>query len=144
MEIVLFMIKIRRKEKDLDEDREMNGYNYKWIHPNLKETKSKEKLKSPFYIYSKDEIKFEFGIETDNCDIYVILKSLQSDINRISIECDVRFGEMNINISGIVHFKQNALRRKLDTLDILPDFLKQEDSKQLTVLININVIAKYQ
>ena len=53
---------------------------------------------------------------------------------------DLKLEQINVNISGIVHFKHDKLKRSL--LDIGFD-LQDEDIEELTISISVSVIAKY-
>ena len=135
---------INWKMKDLDEMKEDNDENaacdYKWIITNLE----LEIFGSPFFEYCEDEIKFKIELDLRKDDgsddeIYVILKSMPLHLKQLSLKCDIKIEEINVSISGIVHFKQCKLRAKL--IDIVFDL---EDLTELTILTNISVIAKYQ
>ena len=62
----------------------------------------------------------ERGIKTWIQYLIVKLKQLSTDIKRLSIKFRVKFIEINLDICGIVHFKQDKMQGILqDALELL-------------------------
>ena len=130
---------------DMDESKEenhtiVNVTDHTWNVTNL----DSKVIESPFYYDVQNEFEFkvqlDFTKDGDEGDkIYIILKSMPSDLQQLSMKCNIKIEEVNTNISGIVHLKQKKLKGVL--VDVVFDL---EAVKTMTLITNIDVIAKYQ
>ena len=135
---------IECKTNDLDdgedeEDKKGENNHYKWNITNLDAI-----VESSYYVFSEDEIEFkiELDLRKENRynNIYIILKSMPLHLKQLSIKCDIKIEEINANISGFVHFKRGGkLRALIDSAEF-----ELEDIEEMTILLNMNLIAKYQ
>ena len=62
------------------------------------------------------------------------------NLKQLSMRCDIKIEDINVNISNIVHFKQNKLKALLID-DIL---LHWDNMEKMTVLINMEIVAKHE
>ena len=111
-----------------------NLIDYKW---NIKCTEP-EILQSPFYVLVKDEIEFMIELNQKQEEIYVILNSMEN-LQQLSMKCVLKIEELDVIISGIVHFKRGKLKGLL--IETMPNF--ETDMVETNILINMNVITKY-
>ena len=131
---------IESKTDDLDEVNEESN-DYYWDITNL----DLEILESPFYIFSEDQIEFKIQLDLTKNDemydkIYIILKSMPSNIKQLTIKYVIQIDEINVDISGIVTFTQNKL--KLSLIDEWA--LNTSDNiKEMIVTVNTEFVSKY-
>ena len=131
-----------------DEEKHDSNYenteDYQWNITNLQDLKKMFAIESPFYIYSNDEIEFRMKLDLrknhySDDEIYIILKSLPANIKQLSLKCEIKIEEFNLNLLGILHFKQTKLKAKITNFK-----LKKSDMKEMmTMTIRMHTIANY-
>ena len=110
------------------------------------ELKRNSKISSAYYkMLDQDiEYKVQFDIpetyDDDNVEIFVEIKSLPSYIDRLCCFCMINIKELNIDISGIVHFRQTRLK---DTLNDMIQFPPVNNTILKTVYIEMTAIKIY-
>ena len=71
--------------------------------------------------------------------MFIVLKSMPANIKQLSLKFDIEFQEFDLNVTGILHFKQTNLNAKITHFRF-----KKSDMKEMTMIITMHTIAKYQ